>query len=458
MDFTDILMDIKPDIHEEEKIQSLSKTMIDFINELAQEKKINTQALLVGSVAKGTWLSGKADIDIFLHFPLKTPLAELKEKGLSLGHACIKEMNGGYEERYASHPYVTGHIQGYDVDFVPCYAIETADELKSAVDRTILHTLYINKHLKKEQIDEVLLLKKFMESIRTYGSEFKVGGFAGYLCELLILEYGSFTEVLESASSLWKSGFIIDLEDHGTGENFTEPLVVVDPTDKNRNVAAALNIQKMSEFIVASRNFLKNPKKSYFYYLSRNINKKDIKKLFEDKGTKTILISFKPPEIPSDAIYPQLKKTEQSLESKLNYDGFNVVNSGYWTDESDIAIIVLELDLWTLSKYKKHMGPKVFSKIHQERFLDKYQEKAWVENDQWVVNVERKHRTVESFLEYTLTPENIHHLRIGKHLKKEILNEHKIMGINAFLNSDICSEDILEFFFDFLNPGEYLRR
>ncbi|MCK9152491.1 CCA tRNA nucleotidyltransferase [Methanobacterium alcaliphilum] len=458
MDFNDILMDIKPERHEEEKIQSLSKIMINYINELAQEKGINALAILVGSVAKGTWLSGKADIDIFIHFPLETPLEELKVKGLFLGHQCIKKMKGTFEERYASHPYVTGHIQGYDVDFVPCYAIKTADDLKSAVDRTILHTEYINKHLQREQIDEVLLLKKFMEGIETYGSEFKVGGFAGYLCELLILEYGSFKEVLEASSSLWKSGFIIDLEDYGTGVRFTEPLVVVDPTDKNRNVAAALNIQKMSEFIVASRNFLQDPKTSYFYPLSCYCNNKDIEAVFEDRGTKTILIIFKPPKIPADAIYPQLKKTEQSLESKLNYDGFNVINCGSWTDESGIAIISLELDVWFLSKYKKHVGPKVFSRIHQERFLDKYNQQAWVENDQWVVNVERKHRTPESFLEDILTPENIHHLRIGKHLRKEILMDHKVMGINEFLKSDMCSNETLKFFFDFLNPGNHLHR
>ena len=70
--------------------------------------------------------------------------------------------------------------------------IENAEQLKSAVDRTILHTHYIKKNLKENQINDVLILKKFMEGIETYGSEFKVGGFAGYLCELLILEYGTF--------------------------------------------------------------------------------------------------------------------------------------------------------------------------------------------------------------------------------------------------------------------------
>ncbi len=86
-------------------------------------------------------------------------------------------MNGTSEERYASHPYVTGYIDGYYVDFVPCYDISNSKQLKSAVDRTLLHTKYIRANLTQKQADEVILLKKFMKSVGTYGSEFKVGDF-----------------------------------------------------------------------------------------------------------------------------------------------------------------------------------------------------------------------------------------------------------------------------------------
>ena len=37
-----------------------------------------------------------------------------------------------------------------------------------------------------------------------HGSEFKVGGFAGYLCELLIIHYGTFLNVLKYAADEWK--------------------------------------------------------------------------------------------------------------------------------------------------------------------------------------------------------------------------------------------------------------
>ena len=73
-----------------------------------------------------------------------------------------------------------------------------------------------------------------------------------------------FKNVLKAAASQWKKGLIIDLENYGTGDIFTDPLIVVDPADKKRNVAAALTTQKMAEFMVASRNFLKSPKIEYF--------------------------------------------------------------------------------------------------------------------------------------------------------------------------------------------------
>lgn len=65
--------------------------------------------------------------------------------------------------------------------------------------------------------------------VGTYGSEFKVGGFSGYLCELLIINYGSFLEVLRNVWTDWKPGYQIDLMEYGTSNLFDDPLIVVDP-------------------------------------------------------------------------------------------------------------------------------------------------------------------------------------------------------------------------------------
>ena len=172
--YNDILKEIKPSPKDREEITMLADKLMNIILEHAKTMNIEVTCKLVGSVSKKTSLVNKADIDIFIAFPLEYDEEKLKEYGLHLGKYCIDEVNGKCEKKYASHPYITGHIDGYEVDFVPCYKIKDASELKSAVDRTILHTNYVQKHLTDEEADEVLLLKKFMTSVNTYGANYKV--------------------------------------------------------------------------------------------------------------------------------------------------------------------------------------------------------------------------------------------------------------------------------------------
>lgn len=458
IDLNDVLDKIKPKKEEDKKVKSLSNSLIEIINKTAKENDINAEATLVGSVAKGTWLHGKADIDIFIEFPLDTSKDDLKKYGLELGQKCIKSMNGKSELRYASHPYITGFINGYEIDFVPCYSIKSASQLKSAVDRTILHTEFIKNNLKENQKDEVLLLKRFMESIHTYGAEFKVGGFSGYLCELLVLYYGSFLNVLNAAGDDWGPKILIDIENYGTINEFEDPMVVIDPTDKNRNVSAALTLQKISEFIIASRNFMENPKKDYFYEKQLNLDIDEIKDKFKHRETKTLLVKFKSPLIPADALYPQIKKTENSLRAVLERENFRVFNTASWTDEKENVIILLELEVWKLPRIKKHYGPYIWSKEHQLRFLEKYMGKSYIEEDRWFAEVEREYKDTELFIKDVLMEKRIGILRFGKHIKKEILKKHAVVDILEYMESSKPHKDILIFFYEYLNKNVYLSR
>lgn len=458
IDFEQILKEIKPTTDESIRVENLSKKLLDVIKENIHELNVKAEPMLAGSVAKGTWLAGNADIDILIKFPLDTREEDLKKYGLEIGHRSIIKMSGKAEERYASHPYVTGFIEGYDVDFVPCYDIKTADELKSAVDRTLLHTQYIENNLNKEQIEEVVLLKKFMKSVGTYGSEFKVGGFAGYLCELLILQYGCFIETLEDASKNWMYGQSFDLEDHGTSKNFNDPLVAVDPVDKNRNVAASLKLQKMSEFVVASSNYLKNPSSEYFKSKPIINSKKFLIDKFNSRGTESLVITFKPPNIPADAVYPQIKKTEYSITKVAESLDFKVLGSSSWTDEKELVAIILEFETWRLPPVKKHLGPQIWDREHQERFLKKYGENAWIENDRWVVDIPRDYTTVYELLSDLMTGKKSGYLKFGKHLKKKIMTEHSISEVSEYLTSNTVENGFLEFLHLYINPGELLYR
>ena len=450
MDYEAILKDIKPTDEERKHVNDVSLKVMDFLQDTCDSEGIEANVTLVGSVAKNTALKGKSDIDIFIAFPVETDKKYLKKTGLELAHKCCDEFDCKPQHHYASHPYVTTEIEGCEVDIVPCYAIEDGSQLKSAVDRTILHTRYVKENLDEYQEDEVLLLKRFMAMTGTYGSEFKVGGFAGYLCELLILNYDNFENTLNAAIN-WKYGEAIDMEGHGKPEKFKDPLIVIDPTDKNRNVAAALRLDKMAEFIQSARNYIfSDNKKDYFYPLERNLNRQDILNEFESRNSDLIAIRFVIPEMPLDTLHPQLRKTCQALERKLNSEEFNVFKADYWSDEEEICIILLEMASSKLNNVKVNVGPKVFITQACENFVDKYgRENCYIQDDFLVHTQEREFVDAVDLIAHIFTTEHIGLIKVGKNLKKNLINTYEFIEID---------EIDLEFLDDFINPGQYIVR
>ena len=452
MDYEQILKDIKPTEQDQREIDEMSDRLVGFLEDTCQKENINAKITVVGSVAKHTALKGKSDIDIFMAFPLDVSMDTLKETGLYLAHKCNDNFEGDAAHHFASHPYVTSDIDGFEVDFVPCYEIEDGSQLKSAVDRTILHTRYVKANLR--DTDEVLLLKRFMDMTGTYGSEFKVGGFAGYLCELLIIKYGSFEETLKQAAQ-WKFGHTIDLEGYGTADQFDDPLIVIDPTDKNRNVGAALTLTKFAEFIQSARNYLNSDnKEQYFYPLSRSIDKEEILNEFEKRGSDLIAIKFHIPDMPMDTLYPQLRMTANSLVEKLENAEFNVFKYDIWSDEEDICVFLIEMASSRLNNVRVNVGPKVFLDRACENFAAKYgRENCYVRGEFLVHMQPREFAHADDFVADILTEKHIGKIKVGKNLKKNILHTYEFMQIG-----DISTKEYLEFLDDFINPGQHIVR
>ena len=190
-----ILKKITPKKEEYAKIDALSCELEQKITKACQLEGIISIVRVEGSVAKDTWLSENPDIDIFMRLPTSIPRKNLGDIGLRIAKKAAGKAK--QLERFAEHPYLQIFIDGYRVDVVPCYDIKLG-EWQSATDRTPFHTDYIRKHLSKEMRGEVRLLKKFMQGIDVYGAEIMIGGFSGYLCELLIIEYGSFAATIRT--------------------------------------------------------------------------------------------------------------------------------------------------------------------------------------------------------------------------------------------------------------------
>lgn len=452
--YDEILTEIKPTTKQRDKIIGFSDNLMNIILKQAQRLNLDVECKLVGSMAKKTSLKSKADIDIFMTFPLDYSEDKLKEYGLLLGKYCIDKAGGRAEKRYASHPYMTGLIDEFEIDFVPCYRIRDSSQLKSAVDRTILHTDYIQSHMTDRQADEVLLLKKFMTSINTYGANYKVSGFSGYLCELLILEYDSFENTLKNASQ-WKIHHEIDLENYGTCKNFKDPLIAIDPTDKNRNVAAALTMQKFSEFIVASRNYLKNPSLDYFRDKRLETTKEELIDEFEKRDTTCLVLSFNMPKLPTDVIYPQVNKTCNSLKKISNSNDFNVLDTKYYIDDDNTAHILIEYEIARLSKLKLHSGPLVTDAKNSENFIKRHPN-CYVKDKKWVVLKNRKHTQSKELIEDVLKKENMHLLKLGKNAKEEILKHYSLEYIEDYIKN-VDESQFMEIY-TYLNPNYRLSR
>ncbi|MBO5152667.1 MAG: CCA tRNA nucleotidyltransferase [Methanobrevibacter sp.] len=454
MDYKIILDEIKPTEEEKDKVRDVSGHLLDFLNDKCYVSGIDAEAVLVGSVAKKTYLRGKSDIDIFISFPLSTDKKDLKQMGLDLAHQCCDAFNAEPYHQFASHPYVTTEIDGFKIDFVPCYQIDDGSQLKSAVDRTILHTKFVQANLKEGQNEEVLLLKRFMDMTGTYGSEFKVGGFAGYLCELLIIKYGTFENTLKEAAD-WQFGHTIDLMEYGTAKMFKDPLICIDPTDKNRNVGAALRLDKYSQFIQSARNYLNSDKKyEYFYPLNKYLDKDSILNEFKARESNMIAIKFDIPQIPLDTLHPQLKKTADSLKRQLDKNDFLVFQHDYWTDEESCAVILLELAVSKLNNIKVHEGPRVYYRQACDNFIEKFSlENCYLLDDMLVYNAKREFTTPESFISNLLTKEHISIIKVGKNLTEPILDSYNIIDIE-----DLANDDFLIFLDDFLYPNQHIKR
>lgn len=417
-----IISSIRPSDKERRKLNTLAEKIIGRINSIGKAEGLDINAILVGSSARGTWISGEHDLDIFIMFPPDVERQYLEEKGLYIARKIAQE-GDSFEERYAEHPYIHAVIDNFELDIVPAFNVESAREIRSAVDRTPFHNKYVALKIKGLE-DDVLLLKQFQKGIGVYGSELKRRGFSGYLVELLIIYYGSFQKVLEAACG-WKFGTLIDIEEHGNNIH-KAPMIMIDPTDPGRNVAAALSFDNMCTFIDKACEFLKNPDESYFHpHIPEPLGDTELGDIISERGTSIIGVEFEAPAVVEDVLFPQLYKLEEScLEMMERYD-FRVYNSGVWAKER--AVVLYELESSKLPDVKKHTGPMVGANEHAFTFKSKYQtaskfSNVYIHNGRYIVEIPRKYSNARKLIE-----SGILKCSLGKHIGVSMKKKFNVM-------------------------------
>jgi len=360
----EVLSLIRPTPEEVSHINGVAQRILDHIRADGR-----AEGMVVGSVARGTWIHGDRDLDIFLLFDPSLSREELEEQGLSLARAIAAAEAERFREKYAEHPYINASIDGLDVDLVPCYRVESACSIKSAVDRTPFHTVYIRERI-QPFIDDVLLLKQFAKAGGIYGSDQMTEGFAGYLCELLVLSYGGFLPLLEAASR-WRPGIIIDPAGH-RARDFPEPLVVVDPVDPKRNVSASVSLTRMCEFIELARGYIGEPGRAFFFPPPRPVLSVDEAAcLLSRRGTFLYAIVLPTPPYIEDIVVPQLRKSLDAIRGLLDRHGFSV-NRADCEMHEETSMLLFELLVEELPSVVRHAGPPVWNHVNASRFSSKY--------------------------------------------------------------------------------------
>lgn len=365
MDFGKVLARITPAREERERVDRLADALIERIR---REVPKSVGVELMGSLAKGTNLKGTHDFDIFMLFPRSYSHREMAMLGL---HYAKKAMAGNrWEVGYAEHPYLRALVQDCKVDVVPCFRISEIGEKGSSVDRSQLHTKYVNKRMGETQRGGVRLLKKFLRTLGVYGAELRVEGFSGYLCELLVLRYGSFEKALQAAAK-WDRP-VIDIEGQNEGVDlrkvFDAALIVIDPVDRNRNVAAVVSQTSMNRFVLAARQFLKKPGGQFFFRETEIHGAAKLRKIAGERGTEVIVLKFCAPPVVDDVLWPQLKKTSIAVAKALQEQGFGLFGYYHWSAEGE-CVVLLELENARLPAVKKVIGPEVRMEKAVENFL-----------------------------------------------------------------------------------------
>ncbi len=417
----EVLSGIRPTPDERDHICGIAERLMAAINAGGKAR-----AMVVGSIARNTWVHGDRDLDVFMLFDPTLPREELEEQGLALARSVAGLFTDQFREKYAEHPYINATIEDVDVDLVPCYCVESATRIQSAVDRTPFHTRYITTRI-NGLIDDVLLLKRFAKAGGIYGSDQMTEGFSGYLCELLILHYGGFAPLIQAAAG-WRPGLVIDIEQHAA-RKFDEPLVVIDPVDPKRNVAAAVSIDKMAGFIELARGYLASPSEAFFSRPpERCILKTELAAVIRQRKTFVYAVVFSTPPYIPEVVVPQLKRSVLAMRELLERHGF-AVNHADYDMQPEHCMFLFELLTGELPSIRRHAGPPLWNPVNADRFREKHLAERsagpFIEGGRYEIELPREFVTAESLLR---SPEILAGASHGKHVRQSLGNGWEVLG------------------------------
>lgn len=343
----------------ERSISALARSLLLRTRKAAARFPETHGALLGGSFAKGTWLPGYVDLDIFVRIDPKTPEDRFEQIGLAVGAAATRGLPQG--KKFAQHPYTEAIVNGIRVNIVPCYSVRKG-EWKSAADRSPFH-VQIVRRLSDEHKIQIRVLKRFMKAVGVYGAEIETQGFSGYAAEVLVMRFGSLEGVLR---------YFARFQASSRERLFSLP----DPVDEGRDLAIAISGEKLGRMILASREFLRSPKGAYLHEM-RGKNHPALRGM-----VFAIVFTHRP--LSEDTLWGELRKTTKHIVRHLDMNGFKIARSMAASDNKLSSAILLIPEYDALPGFEQRVGPTVDRKKDVEAFISSNRKGAkliWVDEE-----------------------------------------------------------------------------
>ncbi len=452
--------------HEEirELLSILKEKILLDINALGYVARVENQ----GSFVRKTYLSEDDTFDLLLILqmsdkPKVHQILDALEKRLKKDR--IKNNPIEITKHTGKLPYLRLNVEGELINLFVGYEITPGEDSESIFDLIPMHSQYIITHMKEEDRNEILLFKKFVKTIGVYRSEIGAIGFNGYLCELLILFYGTFRKTIQAICK-WRPRTIIDLKrntekmedvDLLTSEMLLKyyPLYVPDPLNPKENVAADVSIDQFTSLIAAANTYLMKPDITFFEDLLCEIPAYDeVVRKISNSGREVIILAikrdFKEPEI----CWQKALSIKKTFQTELFNNNYILERSKTFVSEEYYGLFISLMDIKPQISIRKE-GPEITSK-ESLNFLKQYTKHIdvvagpFIDNYRWVIHFTKKGQSVFEFLE-NLVEKNTFVLDVDSFLKIEIKEKMKVFIVNEELKKVYDRDDTFaESFFLFI--------
>ncbi len=364
--------------------QELKETIKEFLGLL---KNKNIKFFVGGSYAKNTFLKGNLDIDVFARFPYKSRFSDIsKELGKFLRGKFKKVV-----KVHGSRDYY--HVKYNDLIFeiVPVLNIRKAEKAENIMDVSPLHVKFVKRKSSKKIQKDIKLFKLFLKANGLYGAESYIKGFSGYVCELLVIYYGGFDNLIKEVRK-WKSNEVICFKGN-KGKILASmskskkhgPLIIVDPVQKDRNAAAAIGKRNYEKFVKLCKAY--NGNKNFFI-------KKEVL-LSKLKGYT--IFQIKPLDGKKDIVGAKLLSLLERMKKEFVRYDFDVKDYGWKFGD--------EVYFWfkaeKLKKNKLHVGPSVKDKKHVVAFTKRWK-KISIKKGRTCTVLKRKYLNLKEYGGYLM--------------------------------------------------------